>query len=90
MDKQKSEISNIRTQPEVGALWKKDEFENLKFFCRVDVEQIESLIKKAKKNGSEKINLVGYKCRKSDGKNGPDYILVESRFNDEKKIKAEK
>lgn len=90
MNKEKSEVENIRTQPEVGALWKKDQFDNLKFFCRIDVEEMEGLIKKAKHNNSEKINLVGYTCKKSydGGKNGPDFILVESKFNNDKKIRV--
>lgn len=89
MSKEKSEVENIRTQPEVGALWKKDQFDNLKFFCRIDVKEMELLIKKAKRNSSEKINLVGYTCKKSNesGKNGPDFILVESKFNNDKKIR---
>lgn len=86
MSENKIETSNVRAQTEVGAFWEKDQYANLRFFGRMDVEQLEILIKKAKKNKSSKINLVGYKCRKTDGKNGPDYILVESKFNDHKSI----
>lgn len=77
---------NIKAQPEVGALWEKEEFKTIRFFGRLDVEQVEELIKKAKKNGNSKINIIAYKIRKDDDSRVPDYRIVESKFNNNQGI----
>jgi uncharacterized protein (DUF736 family) len=76
-----NENSNIKAQPEVGALWEKDN-NNLRFFGRLDVEEVSKLVDKARKNNSDKINIIGYVVNKGEGSKAPDFRLVESKFND--------
>lgn len=81
-----NEKINIKHQNEVGALWEKEGNKNIRFFGRLDVEEVEKLVVKAKKNKSAKINIIGYVVHKRENKNAPSFCLVESKFNDEKNI----
>lgn len=75
---------NIKEQPEIGALWEKPAFNNLRFFGRLDVEEMKRLIKNAETQNLDKINIIGY--RNSDGETSkPNYILLESKFNKSKR-----
>lgn len=72
---------NIYNQSEVGALWRKEDFENIQVFGKLDVEQVRNLIQKADKMGNSKINIIAFKNKRKEKPNAPDFIIVESKFN---------